>query len=103
MQLDRLTTKAQEAVQEAQQIAHRHANQEVDTEHLLAALLAQPESRTRPLLEKLSVSVPDLSAEVDKELARKVKVQGISSTGRYLGSNLKKALDNGSADIRQIK
>ncbi len=103
MQLDRLTTKAQEAVQEAQQIAHRHANQEVDTEHLLAALLAQPESLIPPLLEKLSVSAPNLAAEVEKELERKVKVKGISSSDRYLGSNLKKSLDSAQSEATKLK
>ena len=103
MQLDRLTTKAQEAIQEARQIAHQHGNQEVDTEHLLAALLAQPESLIPPLLEKLSVPVAELSAEVKKELERKVKVQGISSSDRYFGMTLKKALDSAESEAGKLK
>jgi len=48
MQMDRLTIKAQEAFQSAQQIAHRNSHQEVDGEHLLAAMLEQNDSLTPP-------------------------------------------------------
>ena len=41
MQPERFTTKAQEALQAAQRIARDHSHQEIDGEHLLAALLAQ--------------------------------------------------------------
>ncbi|MDQ6632910.1 MAG: Clp protease N-terminal domain-containing protein, partial [Verrucomicrobiota bacterium] len=44
MQLDRLTIKAQQALQSAQQIAHKYSHQEVDGEHLLQALLNQTDS-----------------------------------------------------------
>jgi len=41
MQLDKLTFKAQAALQEAQQLAHRYSHQEIDGEHLLLALVEQ--------------------------------------------------------------
>ena len=41
MDLNKLTQKSQEAVQQAQAIAPRYGHQEVDGEHLLASLLAQ--------------------------------------------------------------
>jgi ATP-dependent Clp protease ATP-binding subunit ClpB len=74
MQFDCLTIKAQEAIQSAQRIAHQHSHQEVDGEHLLAALLAQTDSLTPSLLEKLGVSVEKVSADLERELSRRVKV-----------------------------
>ena len=69
MQLERFTTKAQEALQSAQRIAHEHSHQEIDGEHLLAALLAQEDGLIQPLLQKLGVPVARLSADLDQALA----------------------------------
>ena len=93
MQLDRLTIKAQEALQGAQQIAHRNSNQEVDGEHLLTALLEQSESLVSPLLEKIGVPLARLSAELKAQLERKVKVQGTASVDVFLSPALKQTLD----------
>ena len=80
MQMDRLTIKAQEALQGAQQVAHRYSNQEVDAEHLLSALLEQSESLVPALLEKLGIPSAGLARDVEAELERKVKVHGLPST-----------------------
>ncbi len=60
MQLDKLTIKAQEALQGAQQAAQSHANQEVDADHLMSALLTQTDSLVPALLEKVGVPVAKL-------------------------------------------
>lgn len=41
--MDRFTTKAQQALQDAQRLAHGYSHQELDGEHLLLALIEQPE------------------------------------------------------------
>ena len=69
MQPERFTTKAQEAVQAAQRIAREYSQQEIDGEHLLAALLAQEDGLIQPLLQKLGVPVARLSADLDQALA----------------------------------
>jgi ATP-dependent Clp protease ATP-binding subunit ClpB len=91
MQLERFTTKAQAALQEAQQLAQRLAHQELDGEHLLLALIQQPEGLIPPLLQKLGVRLPALVSDLEGELARRPKVQGAAEV--YLGPQLKKALD----------
>src|SRR6516164_6359966 len=93
MQMDRLTIKSQEALQEAQRIAHGFSHQEVDGEHLLLALVSQSDSLIPELLEKIGVPVAKLRPDLEKELARRHKVQGTSSSDLYLSPNLKKALD----------
>ena len=83
MQLERFTTKAQAALQAAQKIANQHSNQEIEGEHLLAALLEPEDGLIRPLLQKLGVPVPQLLVELEQAIERRVKVQG-GQFHRYL-------------------
>ena len=66
MQLEKLTIKGQEALKEAQEIARRNSNQEVDAEHLGAALLAQSDSLVPSLVQKLGVAPAALAAAVQE-------------------------------------
>ncbi|MBX3450186.1 MAG: ATP-dependent chaperone ClpB [Planctomycetaceae bacterium] len=67
---DKLTVKAQEAVQSAQQFAEGHGNPQLVPLHLLRALLDEEGGIVRPLLEKIGVKVSQLvsivSSDVDK-------------------------------------
>jgi ATP-dependent Clp protease ATP-binding subunit ClpB len=101
MQPERFTTKAQAALQSAQQIAREHSHQEIDGEHLLAALLQQEDGLIQPLLQKLGVPLPALSAELEQALQRRVKVQGAAEP--FLGATLKKALDAAEAQASKLK
>ncbi|MDB6121116.1 MAG: ATP-dependent chaperone ClpB, partial [Pedosphaera sp.] len=103
MQLERFTTKAQAALQDAQRLAHQHSNQEIDGEHLLAALIEQEDGLVRPLLEKLGVPVEQLSSDLEQAIQKRVKVQGISSSDTFLGNSLKRALDAAQAQAEKLK
>ncbi|HWH69702.1 MAG TPA: Clp protease N-terminal domain-containing protein, partial [Candidatus Sulfotelmatobacter sp.] len=103
MQLDRLTIKSQEALQEAQRIAQGHSHQEVDGEHLLLAMIGQTDSLIPNLLEKIGASPANLKPDLERELARRHKVQGISSTDLFLSSSLKKALDAAQTEAGKLK
>jgi ATP-dependent Clp protease ATP-binding subunit ClpB len=103
MQLDKLTIKSQEALSEAQRLAHSHSHQEVDGEHLLLALLGQTDSLIPELLEKIGVPVAKLQQDVERELARRHKVQGTSSSDVFLSPNLKKALDAAQSEAGRLK
>src|SRR6185369_8745356 len=103
MQMDKLTIKSQEALAEAQRIAHEHSHQQVDCEHLLLALLGQAESLVPELLEKIGVSVTQLELEVKKELKRRHKVQGTSSSDLFSSNELKKALDAAQSEAGKLK
>ena len=76
MQLDRFTTKAQGALQDAQHLAQENSHQAIDGEHLLLALLRQSEGLIHPLLQKLGVRPAQVEQELGVELARRAKVQG---------------------------
>ena len=101
MQLDKLTLKSQEALQEAQRIAQGYSHQEIDGEHLLLALIGQADSLIPELLEKIGVPPAKLKPDLERELARRHKVQGAGDT--FMGANLKKALDSAQSEAGKLK
>jgi ATP-dependent Clp protease ATP-binding subunit ClpB len=103
MQMDRLTIKSQEALQEAQRIAHGFSHQEIDGEHLLLALIGQADSLIPALLEKIGVPPSKLKPELEHELSRRHKVQGISSSDLFLSNSMKKVLDAAQAEAGKLK
>jgi ATP-dependent Clp protease ATP-binding subunit ClpB len=103
MQLERLTIKSQQALQEAQRIAHQYSHQEVDGEHLLLALVTQPESLVPDLLERVGVPLAQLRPAVEKELERRHKVQGTSTADQFLSPDLKKVLDAAQQEATKLK
>ena len=103
MQSERLTIKSQEALQQAQRIAQNYSHQEVDGEHLMLAMLSQAESLIPDLLEKIGVPPAKLRPDLEAELARRHKVQGISGSDVFLSKSLKAALDAASASAGKLK
>src|SRR5579864_6007632 len=55
LRFEKMTVKAQEAVQSAQEIAARHENQQIEPVHVLAALVAQADGVVSPLLARLGI------------------------------------------------
>ncbi len=76
MDMSKLTQKSQEALQQAQSEAVRRGHTETDGEHLLLALLDQPDGLMPRLLEQAGADVEGLRAAVDSELARRPRVSG---------------------------
>ena len=56
MRLEKFTLRGQEAIQSAIESAERNQNQQVEPEHLLLAMLEQPEGTVRPVIAKLGVN-----------------------------------------------
>lgn len=76
MRQDKLTTKFQEALGEAQSLALAHDNQVIEPVHILAAVLADGEGSSRSLLERAGVNVQSLTREVNAVVERLPKVSG---------------------------
>jgi ATP-dependent Clp protease ATP-binding subunit ClpB len=103
IRFDKLTIKAQEALQSAQEIAQKLNHQEVDCEHVLSALIQQPDGLVRPLLEKLGANPDAILRTLDEELNRRHQVHGIDSTQIYLSKPLRTALDAAFAQADKLK
>ncbi|KAA8888532.1 ATP-dependent chaperone ClpB [Nocardia colli] len=76
MDTSKLTEKSREALSEAQNAATRLGHSEVDGEHLLLALIDQPDGLVPRLLDQAGADLDALRAEVNRELARRPKVSG---------------------------
>jgi ATP-dependent Clp protease ATP-binding subunit ClpB len=76
MRLDRLTLKAQEALQEAQSLAQRKNHQRLEPEHLLLALLDQDQGMVGEVLEKVGAPLPRLRTALEDALQRIPSVTG---------------------------
>ena len=96
LRLEKLTIKAQEALQEAQEVAARHDHQQIEPMHLLAALLAQTDGVVRPLLTRLGVSPETLTRDVELALERFPKVTGVGQ--QHMGQALNQLFEKAFAE-----
>ncbi len=76
MRLDKLTTKFQEALADAQSIAVGHENQYIEPAHVLLAMLRQSDAGTKSLLQRAGVNVAALTTALDGLVKRLPQVQG---------------------------
>ena len=76
MRFDKLTTKFQQALSDAQSIAVGNDQQFIEPQHLLLAMLGQEDAGIVSLLQRAGVNVPPLKAALDKALTRLPKVEG---------------------------
>ena len=102
MRLDRYTIKAQEALQNAQSLAEQAGNQEMEPEHVLAALVAQTDGIVPPLLKKLGTNMALLQDRIQERLTRFPKISG-SASGVYLSPRLKSLLDQAEKEAEPFK
>src|SRR5438552_4056222 len=76
MRFDKLTTKFQQALADAQSLALGHDAGYIEPQHLLAALLAQEDGGTSSLLARAGVQVPRLQTALKQAIERLPKVEG---------------------------
>ncbi|MEY2483736.1 MAG: ATP-dependent Clp protease ATP-binding subunit ClpB [Verrucomicrobiota bacterium] len=92
----------QEALQASQDVASQFNQQEITNEHFLVALLDQSEGVTRPLLEKMGVTVPQLRDRLNQELDRRPKIQGGNFDVR-VGNDLRATIDSAEKEMAKLK
>src|SRR5436190_1615752 len=105
MDMNKMTQKSQEAVQAAQAAAVRLGHQEVDGDHLLLALLDQPEGLIPRLLQKIDVAPETVRAEIDRELSKRPRVSGGGTeAGKvYITQRLQQALVRAEDEAKRLK
>ncbi|MBU4199221.1 MAG: ATP-dependent chaperone ClpB [Verrucomicrobia bacterium] len=105
MDLNQTTQKFQEAMAAAQTRALRYGHQEVDGEHILAALLEQTDGLAPRLLERMGVSVPELKTRLEQELERRHRVSGGGTeAGKvYVTQRLNRLLIKAGDEAKRLK
>ncbi|WP_358038463.1 ATP-dependent chaperone ClpB [Nonomuraea sp. NPDC026600] len=105
MDPNRMTQKSQEALHDAQTKALRHGHTEVDAEHLLLALLEQPEGLAPRLMEVAGADPASLRADLEAELSHRPKVSGPGTTpGQvFVTQRLSRLLDTADREAKRLK
>jgi ATP-dependent Clp protease ATP-binding subunit ClpB len=105
MDMNRLTQKSQEALHDAQTKALRFGHTEVDGEHLLLALIDQPDGLVPRLLTGAGADVEDVRSKLEAELGRRPKVSGPgASPGQvYVTQRLSALLDAAEQEAKRLK
>ncbi len=102
MNWEKLTIKAQEAVQEAQKKAESLGHQSIENEHLLLALISQKEGIIRPILEKLGARADIIARDLERELKKIPHVEG-GMGQTYISPRLKQTLDTAFNEAERLK
>ncbi len=105
MDMNKFTEKAREALQVSQAAAMRMRHSEVDSEHLLSALLSQENGLAPRILEKAGISVPQLKARVEEELDRKAQMQGAGAASDriYVSQRLNQVLVAAVGEAQRLR
>jgi len=106
MRLDRFTERAQDAAQRAVEVMSRYGHTQVDTEHLLLALLEQPEGVIPQILEHLKVDIDQVQQRLDDTLkaSPKAGVYGSGGVGQvFTTPRLKRALELANDEANRLK
>ncbi|MGM0485138.1 MAG: ATP-dependent chaperone ClpB [Planctomycetota bacterium] len=98
--LDKLTIKAQEAIQRAQRLAQDSGHPEIDSLHLLTAMVQDPEGLVLPILNKIGLHDEQLNSIVKSELGRYPKVSGDTSPG--VGKELSEVLQTARKESERM-
>ena len=101
LRFEKLTVKAQEALQSAQEIAARHENQQVEPVHLLSALVGQADGVVPPLLARLGIRAELLQQDMEREIGRLPKVTGFGQ--QHMGRALNDVLENAFSEADRFK
>ncbi|MEI7900238.1 MAG: Clp protease N-terminal domain-containing protein, partial [bacterium] len=102
--LNKWTQKAQEVLQKARETAVRFSHQQLDTEHVLAALIDVQDGLAVSLLQRLGVAVPQLRARVEEALDRKPRVSGDIEEGKiYVTQPLNELLVKAGDYAKRLK
>jgi len=105
MRFDRFTERAQEAAQRAAEIIQRYGHNQIDTEHILLALIEQPGGVIPQILEQLNVSGEALSERLDQTLrtSAKASIFGGGAGQIFITPRVKRIIDLANEEANRLK
>jgi ATP-dependent Clp protease ATP-binding subunit ClpB len=103
MRFDKFTIKSQELIQDAQPLATRQGHQQIEPEHLLAAMLKETDGIAGAMLRKLGVSPGEVNREVTGALKKLPSVSGGGMGDVYLSARSKAVLEAAFAEATKMK
>jgi ATP-dependent Clp protease ATP-binding subunit ClpB len=101
--LNKFTIKAQEVLQEAGEIASSYSNQQIEPEHLFAALIQNDSSIAVSLIRKIGADINLLRIKIAGLIEQFPKVSSASASGQFLSAGLQNVLDESVRIAAQLK
>ena len=105
MRFDRFTERAQEAAQRAAEIIQRYGHNQIDTEHILLALIEQPQGVIPQILETLKVDATALTERLDYVLrtSPKANIFGGGAGQIFITPRVKRIIDLANEEANKLK
>jgi ATP-dependent Clp protease ATP-binding subunit ClpC len=105
MRFDRFTERAQDAAARTYEILQRYGHNQVDTEHLLLALLEQPDGVVPQILEKLTIDVNGMRNRLDDILraSPKAAIYGGGTGQVFITPRVKRVIDIANEEANRLK
>lgn len=105
MRFDRFTERAQEAAQRAAEIIQRYGHNQIDTEHILLALIEQPNGAVPQILENLNISSQALIDKLDITLksSPKANIFGGGAGQIFITPRVKRIIDLANSEASRLK
>ncbi|MEI8132183.1 MAG: AAA family ATPase [Leptolinea sp.] len=105
MRFDRFTERAQEAAQRAAEIIQRYGHNQIDTEHILLALIEQPQGVITQILEVLKIDPATLSERLDYILrtSPKASIFGGGAGQIFITPRVKRIMDLANEEASRLK
>ncbi len=105
MDMNRLTQKTQEALVQAQSLAIEHGHQEIDSEHLLAALVSQEQGLISRLLEKMDISPTEVLKQTETLINKRPRISGTgySADKILVSQRLSRLIVDAEKDAKRLK
>ena len=102
LRFEKLTVKAQEALQESQALMQQRENASLETLHLLWILLGQQEGVVSAVLKKVGANIPQLTRLIEAELDRLPRVQG-STSQTSMSQSMQEVLNHAQQQADHMK
>jgi ATP-dependent Clp protease ATP-binding subunit ClpC len=104
MRFDRFTERAQDAAQRAAEIIQRYGHNQIDTEHILLALIEQPQGVIPQILERLNVDIEDLTDRIDHQLRTtpKANIYGGGAGQIFITPRVKRVVDMANQEANRL-
>ncbi len=105
MRFDRFTERAQDAAQRAAEIIQRYGHNQIDTEHILLALIEQPQGVITQILEKLNVDIASLTDRIDNQLRStpKANIYGGGAGQIFITPRVKRVVDMANQEASRLE
>jgi ATP-dependent Clp protease ATP-binding subunit ClpC len=104
MRFDRFTERASDAAQRAAEIIQRYGHNQIDTEHILLALIEQPQGVIPQILEKLNIDSEGLTERIDQQLrsSPKANIYGGGAGQIFITPRVKRVVDMANEEANRL-